>query len=640
LAKDSTEAFDIITAGMQQGVDKAGDLLDTLTEYAPQFSKLGLNGKQTLGVLSSFLKAGARDTDVAADAFKEFSLLAIDGSKKTLDGYKSLGLNGKQMGKDIAAGGDTATRGLDTVIKKLQGVKDPMEQNRIGVELFGTMWEDTVRTILPNLGSVTDGIKGVDGSTQKMADTIGDNAQGKIDTMKRGFEQWTQKMAGSTSAMGLAATGVAEFGGGALQAGSQIAMMATAMMGLNTAMLLNPIGLVVAAIALLVGGMVLLWKNSQKAREIMSQAFAGISTAVLTMVDIALKAYKGMSNTVLTVVETILRALGKIPGNEWADRAADDVKGFKDQANKFFDLAIGKTQDWKKAAQNLPKKIKLEGDYRNLQDKINHAKASLKSIPRSHNSKILADIRSAQRAAARIRAQLLGIKDRYVSVFVSEVQRDRATAGRGGKATGGIIGAATGGARGGLVEVGEHGRELVKLPWGSMVIPHGAAESKIGLLSKATKAAAEATALAKLSKTAHGHSDVDGIDALSKAAKKAAKSRLDALAAALKKGAKSKSGKLSEVLRGHTDPEDALSAIIGGHASAVTPIRRLTRPGGNGRSGNEASGSGECCSNCRVTLEIRSAGSRMDDFLVEMLRKAVRAQGGNVQLVLGKGPAR
>lgn len=37
------------------------------------------------------------------------------------------------------------------------------------------------------------------------------------------------------------------------------------------------------------------------------------------------------------------------------------------------------------------------------------------------------------------------------------------------KATGGIIGAATGGLRGGLVEVGEHGPELVRLPFGSSV---------------------------------------------------------------------------------------------------------------------------------------------------------------------------
>lgn len=37
-----------------------------------------------------------------------------------------------------------------------------------------------------------------------------------------------------------------------------------------------------------------------------------------------------------------------------------------------------------------------------------------------------------------------------------------------------------------------------------------------------------------------------------------------------------------------------------------------------------------------VTLEINSSGSRMDDMLVELLRKAVRVRGGNVQVVLGQ----
>ncbi len=49
-----------------------------------------------------------------------------------------------------------------------------------------------------------------------------------------------------------------------------------------------------------------------------------------------------------------------------------------------------------------------------------------------------------------------------------------------GFAHGGIVGAASGGARGGMVMVGEQGRELVKLPYGSQVIPNGTTESMMG----------------------------------------------------------------------------------------------------------------------------------------------------------------
>lgn len=38
-----------------------------------------------------------------------------------------------------------------------------------------------------------------------------------------------------------------------------------------------------------------------------------------------------------------------------------------------------------------------------------------------------------------------------------------------------------------------------------------------------------------------------------------------------------------------------------------------------------------------ISLSIDSAGSRLDDLLVEVLRRAIRVQGGNVQAVLGRG---
>lgn len=46
-------------------------------------------------------------------------------------------------------------------------------------------------------------------------------------------------------------------------------------------------------------------------------------------------------------------------------------------------------------------------------------------------------------------------------------------------AHGGIVGAATGGVRSGLVMVGEQGRELVRLPAGSQVYPHGTSENML-----------------------------------------------------------------------------------------------------------------------------------------------------------------
>lgn len=52
-----------------------------------------------------------------------------------------------------------------------------------------------------------------------------------------------------------------------------------------------------------------------------------------------------------------------------------------------------------------------------------------------------------------------------------------------------------------------------------------------------------------------------------------------------------------------------------------------------GRTGQLLSGGGGAA----VVIEIRSGGSRMDDLLVDIIKKAVRVRGGDVQAALGQG---
>ena len=108
LAKNATEAFDLLTRGTQKGLDKSEDLLDTVNEYGTQFRKVGLSGTQAFGLISQAIQAGARDSDIAADALKEFSIRAVDGSTLTAQSFKGLGLSAKDMAETISQGGPKA----------------------------------------------------------------------------------------------------------------------------------------------------------------------------------------------------------------------------------------------------------------------------------------------------------------------------------------------------------------------------------------------------------------------------------------------------------------------------------------------------------------------------------------------------
>lgn len=189
LAPDATAAFDLITKGQQAGLNVSEDWLDTLNEYGTQFRKLGLDGPAAVGLLSQAVKGGARDTDVAADALKEFSIRAVDGSKLTNESFTALGLNADEMARKFAAGGPAAAGAFDQVTDALRGVQDPIQQSQIAVGLFGTQAEDLGAALNSmDLSSAVQQIGAVEGATQRAADTAGGTAASAWESMKRSVE--------------------------------------------------------------------------------------------------------------------------------------------------------------------------------------------------------------------------------------------------------------------------------------------------------------------------------------------------------------------------------------------------------------------------------------------------------------------
>lgn len=189
LAKSSKEAFDILAAGARNGVNTAEDMLDTFTEYPVVLSRLGLSGSESLGLISQALKAGARNSDVAADALKEFQIRAIDGTTLSAQGFEALGLSAEEMTAKIAAGGSSARDGLAEVLTKLREIEDPVARNAAAVALFGTKAEDLGDSLFAmDLSTAVDQLGQVTGAAQKMFDTLTGNDASKIEQAQRNIE--------------------------------------------------------------------------------------------------------------------------------------------------------------------------------------------------------------------------------------------------------------------------------------------------------------------------------------------------------------------------------------------------------------------------------------------------------------------
>ncbi|MCR8576463.1 phage tail tape measure protein [Streptomyces sp. Isolate_219] len=190
LAKNSTEAFDIITAGFQSGANKADDLLDTVNEYGTQFRKAGLTGQAAMGLINQAIQGGARDADIAADAIKEFSIRAVDGSDTTVEGFKALGLNADTMAAKFAKGGKNAAGALDTTLDRLRSMKDPVKQSATAVALFGTQAEDLGQALFKmDPSRAAKGLGDFGGKAKQLGKTIRSGPAHELSTFARSVQQ-------------------------------------------------------------------------------------------------------------------------------------------------------------------------------------------------------------------------------------------------------------------------------------------------------------------------------------------------------------------------------------------------------------------------------------------------------------------
>lgn len=137
-----TEAFNLIVQGAQNGLDKNGDLLDSINEYSVHYKQQGYSAEQFFNSLLNGTEAGTFSVDKLGDAMKEFGIRTKDTADSTTEGFELIGLNADYMRAEFAKGGESAQAATEKTLNALFSMKDEVKQNQAGVDLFGTMWED------------------------------------------------------------------------------------------------------------------------------------------------------------------------------------------------------------------------------------------------------------------------------------------------------------------------------------------------------------------------------------------------------------------------------------------------------------------------------------------------------------------
>lgn len=199
LAKNSDEALDLLTRGMQSvSTQMRGELPEILHEYSTHFRGMGFDGQEAMSLLVEMAKQGKFALDKTGDAIKEFSIRGSDMSKASQEAYESIGLDAEAMSSAIAGGGDGAQRALQTTAKALLAITDPAERANAAIALFGTPVEDLAVDQIPDflraLSRSKNNLGQVEGAAEGLGTVLRDDLRGDIAKLGGAWTNLTSTM--------------------------------------------------------------------------------------------------------------------------------------------------------------------------------------------------------------------------------------------------------------------------------------------------------------------------------------------------------------------------------------------------------------------------------------------------------------
>lgn len=99
---NASDAFNLISQGAQNGLNKNDDLLDTINEYSVHYKQMGYDANDFFNSLANGTEAGTFSVDKLADAMKEFGIRTKDTSSTTQEGFEILGYSAGTSKEKVA----------------------------------------------------------------------------------------------------------------------------------------------------------------------------------------------------------------------------------------------------------------------------------------------------------------------------------------------------------------------------------------------------------------------------------------------------------------------------------------------------------------------------------------------------------
>ena len=189
LVENFDEASDLIVAASQAGLDRQGDLIDSLSEYSAGWANTGLSAQTALSLIDQSMDLGADNTDRAADAIREFGRRVSEEGDTIVEALNNIGLNGEEMYEAFKEGGDSAEEAFDKAFDAIREIEDPVERNTAAMALLGDTSGDFIDVFTQWDPSEAKRKFGeVEGAAKTAIGVMGNNAATSVEGAMRSIE--------------------------------------------------------------------------------------------------------------------------------------------------------------------------------------------------------------------------------------------------------------------------------------------------------------------------------------------------------------------------------------------------------------------------------------------------------------------
>lgn len=280
--------------------------LDIISEYGTQLEMAGFSAQEVQAIMAAGVDTKTWNIDNLLDGLKEGRIRLAEFGQEIPASMTPLleqaGIATQQMqewGQAVAKGGEGGRKAMLEVADALSSIEDETLRNALGVEIFGTMWEDQGDNIIETLQGMSDHMGDASQNQEKLNNMMDVMNSDPMVALKDAALELSKALLPAADALAKVTSKVAEFAAAHPTLTSAIAGV-VAVVGTLVG-LLAPLGLAFVSLKPAISGVSTVLKSLGTVGGLVSKAFGLISSAIKVVIPII----TGLSGPVLAAIAVI-----------------------------------------------------------------------------------------------------------------------------------------------------------------------------------------------------------------------------------------------------------------------------------------------------------------------------------------------